>query len=186
MSSKITTYPSLLFPYNNSLSSTSGYQYVIYMPDGYLHTWNICETSNSSLSHYTIMPGYCGGRNESWFNYQSFSEYYGLPYDSSLSGDFFYPVILDDSGDFYYIDWLNPISTTSYWYYGGSNLNFNINNHPVVSGGVFEYSIGSSGEVQPSDDPYVGVINAIHTAAAVPIVLCFFFVIYKMFMRLRG
>lgn len=189
MASKLTTYPSLFFPYNNNLSSTSGYNYVIYMPDGNIRSWNICSTSNSSLPQYALMPGYCGGRNDSWFNYQTFSDYYGLPYDSSLTGDFFYPVVLDDSGDFYYVDWLNPVSTSSYWYYGSTNMNFNISNHPVVSGGVFEYtegSGGSSGEVVPSDDPYAGVINAIHTASAVPIVLCFFFVIYKMFMRLRG
>lgn len=188
MASKTTTYPSLLFPYNNSLSSTSGYNYVVYMPDGNNRSWNICATSDSSMPQYALMPGYCGGRNDSWFNYQTFSDYYGLPYDSTLTGDIFYPVVLDDSGDFYFVDWLNPVSTSSYWVYGSSNMNFNINNHPVVSGGVFEYTEGSGGssEVIPSDDPYSSVVSAIYTVGAVPIVLCFFFVIYKIFMRLRG
>ena len=87
----------------------------------------------------------------------------------------------------YYVDWADqyvygyePWTYVNYFDFSTTSI------FPVMSGQEISIEESSGSIETPSDDPYVNVEKAIYTAAAVPICLCFFFVIYKMFMRLRG
>ena len=87
----------------------------------------------------------------------------------------------------FYVDWSEQyVATQGSWTFV-SLFDYSQNSiYPVFSGQSITIEESSGSTETPSDDPYINVEKAIYTAAAVPICICFFFVIYKMFMRLRG
>lgn len=180
--------PSLSPLYN---SYTSPYQdYRVYAANNVYYDFRVCkDTQNQDPNYdYVFKRGYCGNGGSSGFQVR-FKSVFDLSWsnDTSITGtsNTYFPVVLD-SNNHYYIDWDSPFTPVQdYFYYDITNSD-PMYSTLLQSGLTFEYTDGSGSTVEPSDDPYHSVVSAIYTAAAVPICLCFFFVIYKMFMRLRG
>lgn len=87
----------------------------------------------------------------------------------------------------YYVDWSDQyINSSTAWTFVSAFDFSQTSVYPVMSGLDVHIEESSGGSEDSGSINSSGIESAIYTVAAVPIVLCFFFVIYKMFMRLRG
>ena len=164
--------------------------YRVWVSTTVYYDFRVCkDTQNQDPNYdYVFKKGYCGNGGSTGFQAR-FKDVFDLSWSSDTNitntTNTYFPVI-QDSHNNYYVDWDNPfIPIQDYYYYDIYNSD-PMYSKILNSGISFEYTEGSGSTVEPSDDPYHTVVSAIYTASAVPICLCFFFVIYKIFMRLRG
>lgn len=164
--------------------------YRVYVTTSVYYDFRVCkDTQNQDPNYdYVFKKGYCGNGASTGFQ-NRFKNVFDLSWSSDTNitntTNTYFPVVKDSHNN-YYVDWGNPFTPVQDYYYGDINSSDPMYSVILNSGITFEYTEGSGPTEVPSDDPYVNVENAIYTVGAVPIVLCFFFVIYKMFMRLRG
>lgn len=174
--------------YNYSVPSIDQYQSIYY--NAYLTPIHSSSTQFAVCQHrdtgdLVFKQGYCGNPSTgSWIS----------TLKSNFSLDWSNDSTITDSSDIYFpiennvIDWNNPFTPDYDYEYNGyytpvnlvSGISKTIEDSSSSGGGSTEQPSG------PCDNPYGSVVNAIYTCAAVPFVLGFFFVIYRMFMRLRG
>lgn len=192
-----------LYPYYDSISYATTGSYMVFIPGGgnslRVRPCARYDSSNSTYTYFLTFGQDCSN-NAVHLAYDlstalTLSDFYDLGWDSTLDSSHYngYGVEIkrDDSGHFYYVDWESLVdcnaSTSMHCQNLDSSLNgFVVNGLPLQSSVEFEYEESSVSPDNPNDSSNSSLESAIYTAAAVPIVLCFFFVIYKMFMRLRG
>lgn len=173
--------------YNYSVPSIQPYQGMYF--NAFLNPTNLSSGTQFSVCEdringgFVFKQGYCGNPSTgSWISTlkSNFSLDWSDDPTFTDTSSVYFPIINDNNN--LIIDWNNPFIPAHDYDYGGYY------NSVYISSGISK-TIEDSSTIEPSDpcdSPYSGVISAIYTAAAVPIVLCFFFVIYKIFMRLRG
>ena len=192
-----------LYPYYDSINYATTGSYMVFIPGGgnslRVRPCAMYDSSDSSYK-YLLTFGQDCSNNSVHLAYDlstamTLSNFYDLGWDSTLDSSHYngYGVEIkrEENGHYYYVDWKSlincDVSNTTHCQNIDSSLSgFVVNGVPLQSGVEFEYEESSGSSDTPSDSFNSSLESAIYTAAAVPIVLCFFFVIYKMFMRLRG
>lgn len=190
MPTLVRSIPSLSPLYQSYNSPIQDYR--VYATSSVYYDFRVCKDSQNQDPNYDYVfkKGYCGNGGSTGFQ-NRFKDVFDLSWssDSNITNttNTYFPVVKDSHNKFF-VDWDRPFTPVQDYYYYDITSSDPMYSVILNSGITYEYTEGSGGssEVVPSDDPYVNVEHAIYTAAAVPIVLCFLFVIYKMFMRLRG
>lgn len=138
----------------------------------------ICNSNNTDLGLLTLNYNLsCGSTSDfnSSFPSASALNYLNSTFNTSFPVDSVFVLPISTSNSMKYIS--NTYSSLNgIYYFNYANSNYNSL--------YYKYSI-VSGSSEGSTD-LTGLTNAIYSLGAVIIVVCFFSVIYKMFIRLRG
>lgn len=172
---------------------SSALNYRSYANRSTYYDFHICkDINNNDPDHDLVLKkGYCGNASTGFANV--FASTFELDWasDSTLnssSANVYFPIFEDSKGN-YVVDWNSAFTPAQDWYFNDAGLESTFSSKLLLPGVKFEYTEGGGSTVEPSDpcdDPYSAITSAIYTCAAVPFVIGFFIVIYRVFMRLRG
>jgi len=171
----------VFYPYASVFNAASSFRRVGF---NYLSTDYIVASAGGNCSSVNQSPDNTGnypkivGLTKNWL--QAVSDRFHLDWDLSSVGStsYLYIPVITDSNNNKVADFKNAVFASSYNqspYYGNCVLG---NVSPVY----YSQSTGSS----DTNSDYSQISNAIYYLGATILVVCFFSVIYKMFIRLRG